>query len=580
MRRALPVTAAALVLLAVLAGPAVAHARLISTDPPGGATVEQAPDHVALTFSERIETSFGGVQVFDPAGERVDAGDAQITDTRVQVPLAPLEAAGSHTVVFRVISGDGHPVESRFSFEYQPQTSPLPTPTGSPTPATDPTPTAGPTPTPSPAETATAAPAPARPANPTAAPADFDLEDAGTGTTVGLWTSRLVNYLALTAVVGLLLAAAVLLAAGGGLSGRQRGVVRLAAVAGGLWALSAVALFVFGLSTVAARPLPDALSGDLPARFAATRFGYTTLAQGGVAVATTALALLARSRRGVLAALAAAALGGFAPAWWGHAGTAPLPVMALASDWVHVLATTTWVGGLAALAVLLLGTAGTEREFATPAQRFSRIAGWAIAAVLVTGTVNSLLHIDAANQLWTTTWGRLVLAKVALFASIAWLGWRNRRRLLPRLTGEHLDARKAFRTLALAEVALMAAAFGVATGLASSIPADAEAAARIQSVVTAFGDGQINLTVDPATAGDNVMHLYFLGPTGQQRDVDDPTLTLTSDAATIEPVLLTAGTGHYTVLNERIDASGEYRVTVTATSDGERLTTTASITIG
>ncbi|MPZ29367.1 MAG: copper transporter, partial [Micromonosporaceae bacterium] len=138
---------------------------------------------------------------------------------------------------------------------------------------------------------------------------------------------------------------------------------------------------------------------------------------------------------------------------------------------------TAWVGGLA---VLVLGATAAEDDLATPAGRFSRIAGWAIVVVLATGTINALLHVDAPDQLWTTTWGRLVLAKLALFAGIAWLGWRNRTRLLPRLTG----ARKAFRTMALAEVALMIVAFGTATGLASSIPADAEAAARIQSVVT------------------------------------------------------------------------------------------------
>ncbi|MPZ29314.1 MAG: hypothetical protein GEV12_23730, partial [Micromonosporaceae bacterium] len=350
MSRTLAVGAATLVLLATLAGPASAHARLVSSDPPGGATVEQAPAQVTLEFSERIETSFAGVQVFGSASERVDDGDAQIADTRVQVPLAPLEEPGTYTVVFRIISGDGHPVESRFSFDYQPPPAPSPTATEPAPPATEPTPTAKPTATPTETaiETATEAPAPAGSTSPPPAPADVDLEDAGPGTAAGLWASRLVNYLALTAVVGLLLAAAVLLVAGDRLSDRRRRAARLAAGASGLWALSAVALFGFGLSTAAARPLSDALSGDLPSRFVATRFGYTALAQGGVALAATALAMQARSRRGMLVALAAAAVGGFAPAWWGHAGTAPLPAVALTSDWAHVLAVTAWVGGLAA----------------------------------------------------------------------------------------------------------------------------------------------------------------------------------------------------------------------------------------
>ncbi|MPZ29366.1 MAG: hypothetical protein GEV12_24000, partial [Micromonosporaceae bacterium] len=210
----------------------------------------------------------------------------------------PLEEPGTYTVVFRIISGDGHPVESRFSFDYKPAPAPSPTATEPAAPPTEPTPTAEPTAKPSPPETATEAPAPADGPSRPAASADVDLEDAGPGTAAGLWASRLVNYLPLTAVVGLLLAAAVLLVAGDRLSDRQRRAARLAAGASGLWALSAVALFGFGLSTAAARPLPDALSGDLPARFVATRFGYTALAQAGVALAASALAMQARSRRG------------------------------------------------------------------------------------------------------------------------------------------------------------------------------------------------------------------------------------------------------------------------------------------
>ena len=61
----------------VTASPAAAHARLVSSEPPGGATVEQPPTRIAIDFSEGIESSFGGVQVFDPAGLRF----------RMRVPL-------------------------------------------------------------------------------------------------------------------------------------------------------------------------------------------------------------------------------------------------------------------------------------------------------------------------------------------------------------------------------------------------------------------------------------------------------------------------------------------------------------
>lgn len=565
----------AFVALALAATPALAHARLLSTSPAGGATLEQPPPAVTLEFSERIEAAFGGVQVFDPTGARVDAGEARITDSQVQVPLAPLPQTGTYTVVFRIISTDGHPVESRFTFDFQP---PPPDPTATPA---APVPTAVPTTAPT-AEPPTSTPALTSP--PPSVPADVDLEDAGPGSTAGLWVARLLNYLSLTAVAGLLLTAGWLLRAPGRWSPAQLRAARLAAGAAAAWVLSALLLYAFGLSNAAARPLPAAFSGDLPARFAATRFGGTVLAQAVVAAAIVPAALVARDGRRLAPAVALTALGAFAPAWWGHAGTADPPAPALLSDWLHVLAAALWVGGLAALAWLVLspgrhGAAGEAGDAGLPASRFSGVATWAVGVVLVSGAVNAVLHLDALDQLWTTSWGRLVLTKLGLFAVIAWLGWHNRSRLLPRIARGGVTAQRALRSLALAEVGLMVVAFGAATALTSSVPADAEAAARVQSVVTAFDDGQINLTVDPATVGDNVVHLYFLGPDGGQREVEDVTVTLHGAGRSIALPLLVAGPGHYTVLDAPIEAAGTYSVAVRATTGGGPREITGQITI-
>ncbi|MGH8910651.1 MAG: copper resistance protein CopC, partial [Egibacteraceae bacterium] len=302
MRRLIVAVAAALLIVAGLAGPAAAHARLTGSDPAGGATVAEAPTQVTLTFSERIETSFGGVQVFDPAGARVQAGEPQILDTRVILPLGALRGPGTYTVVFRIISGDSHPIESSFAFNYAP---PAPEAAGPPATVESPvsavveppeavepsTPeAAGPPATVEPSAPEVAPPVAVESSAPSEAvfpppriePLDVELERAGAGTAVGLWAARLVNYLALAAVAGLLLTAGVLLASGPKLSDRARRAARIAVAGAAVWALSGVVLFVFGLSNAAARSLPAALDGDLPARFAATRLGSSVLAQAGV----------------------------------------------------------------------------------------------------------------------------------------------------------------------------------------------------------------------------------------------------------------------------------------------------------
>jgi copper transport protein len=224
----------------------------------------------------------------------------------------------------------------------------------------------------------------------------------------------------------------------------------------------------------------------------------------------------------------------------------------------------------------------SEVTFASPIAQFSRLAGWMLGVILVTGISNALLNITAADQLITTTWGRLVLVKVSLLAGLAWLGNRQRSRVLPQLAdAESSVPMSRFRAVALAEVGLMVVAFGTATAMASGIPAEAEAASRVQTVATAFADGQLNITVDPAQTGINIMHVYFLAATGQLRDdVADPAISLIpSSGQPIEAQLLPSGPGHWTALSVPLNQPGRYTVRVTANVDGEPTTVTGGIVV-
>jgi len=110
----------ALLLLFITLMPAVAapHAALVKSSPARRATLGQAPPRVELTFSERLEPAYSTVAVLDAKGQQVDLRDAALTrgdSRRLVVSLPPLPA-GSYTVKFRVLSVDGHVVESEFPF--------------------------------------------------------------------------------------------------------------------------------------------------------------------------------------------------------------------------------------------------------------------------------------------------------------------------------------------------------------------------------------------------------------------------------------------------------------------------------
>jgi methionine-rich copper-binding protein CopC len=145
---AAPRSLAAVILAAVLlilgaillpASPAHAHDELVGSDPAADATVETLPAQLTLTFSDTIATDAGGseVQVTDAAGTSLVAGAPAAQDNVLTQPLAGA-ASGIITVLWKVVSSDGHPISGQFSF----------TATGAPTPTQTPTPTVTPTPTP------------------------------------------------------------------------------------------------------------------------------------------------------------------------------------------------------------------------------------------------------------------------------------------------------------------------------------------------------------------------------------------------------------------------------------------------
>jgi methionine-rich copper-binding protein CopC len=95
-----------------------AHAVLVRSAPAARAALARPPERVQLWFNERLESAYSTVSVWDDAGHRVDAADAAVDPaepTRLSVGV-PALGAGTYTVKFRVLSVDGHLVESQLSF--------------------------------------------------------------------------------------------------------------------------------------------------------------------------------------------------------------------------------------------------------------------------------------------------------------------------------------------------------------------------------------------------------------------------------------------------------------------------------
>jgi methionine-rich copper-binding protein CopC len=94
------------------------HAQLVNSKPARRSVLSRAPDRVTLSFNEPLEPAFARVSVWDADGKEVDRGDAQVgpDDPKILSVGLPNLPAGTYAIKFRVLSVDGHVVESEFPF--------------------------------------------------------------------------------------------------------------------------------------------------------------------------------------------------------------------------------------------------------------------------------------------------------------------------------------------------------------------------------------------------------------------------------------------------------------------------------
>jgi methionine-rich copper-binding protein CopC len=115
MRATAVATACAVgLLVAVGTVPASAHASLVRSSPADRSSVATAPRTVSLTFDENLRMP-SVILVTDADGASVVNGKTSVVDNVVSTPVRP-GAAGALTVVYRVLSADGHPVSGRLFF--------------------------------------------------------------------------------------------------------------------------------------------------------------------------------------------------------------------------------------------------------------------------------------------------------------------------------------------------------------------------------------------------------------------------------------------------------------------------------
>lgn len=278
---------------------------------------------------------------------------------------------------------------------------------------------------------------------------------------------RLLATLATVGCAGALLAVVVLLRTDGGPLGLQgRRAIRDASNSAIVWAAAS-----FGGAVVSA-----AVMLDTPVSLLRLRIGdalgvpevkallITTILVVALAVGIRRVETASAARLGVLVAVAAL----IPPALTAYPRNESYVVLAGAALVVHVIAATSWVGGLAGL--VRYGRA-SRSGLPQLLDRFGKVALVSSVTLLVSGVVSALGRLAAAgggfgsvfDVLTSDAYGWLLVAKVDAFVVLIVAAWFHRRQVL-----DHLTETNGFWRLVGAELFVMAVAIGLSVALSST----------------------------------------------------------------------------------------------------------------
>ena len=457
----------------VLPASAWAHAALLRTSPSASGIVSSPPARVLLTYSEAVEPRFAIVSVTDAGGHHVTAGSPTRSASNPDTLVVPLKRLGPgwYLVYWRVISVDGHPVRGAFTFAVGP--------------------------------------------NPGPAPQFVIPSISETAATPRLLIARWIVFLSVLSAIGLYVLRVI----------TARPVVRavrgssLRAITLSLWislgvALVATPIYVLlATSQFALRSVFDL--GTIVPLARDSAFGRSLLVLEG-ALALFALAAVItvwvdrpeRPQRSVAELLAvtgglgAAAACLLVPGVAGHANTTSPRGLALAFDWLHLVAGAVWIGGLTGLLVLWRSTRDLLRvaTLALVVPRFSRVAFTSVMLLIGSGTGAAVLKLPTFASFWQTSYGKALVVKIALLAAAMMLAAVNLARTKPRLEAARArpdlaaGAAVLLRRLVAGETIFLWGAVFAAAVLSSLAP-PSKALAKVGHASARVGPGPVAETV-------------------------------------------------------------------------------------
>ena len=402
------------------ASPAAAHNTFVDSSPRDREVLVAAPTTWVVTFAKSVPLESASASVIDGSGARFALSAPTYGDSdRTVVFSLPPDLNGAVSARWRLVGTDGHVISGRVAFTIQ----------------IDPTATA-----PSPGS---------------AAVDTFD--ESGTPDAVRV-ALRFANFAAIVLLGGLMFTE-IDIAAGALMTRRGRKVATWAA---GFLVANPIAQFLVFADDVGAggasftSAMSDAVSmtagSMLSVRILAGLvlgwFVVTCLRQAGAE-------RLLKVPIGVVSVAYLVSL-----AYGGHSRSESAPWLGIPVDVVHTAAIAVWLGGLIMLVIIVVPSVSASEAVAA-FSRFSGVAQRAVVIIALTGVIQMMRIHGNPVEVFSSTHGLVLVAKVVLVAIMIRLALRNRATLQRHTTASLANSERSRDLLLRATTTEVLFGFGV-----------------------------------------------------------------------------------------------------------------------
>ncbi|WP_099222410.1 copper resistance CopC/CopD family protein [Listeria costaricensis] len=494
-----------------------AHATLLSMTPEDGSGLAEFPDTVQLTFSEAVEPDFPTIMVKNSVGERVDDGQTKMgRDPRtISVKLKSnfADAADVYSVSWRIVSADGHPVSGTNAFKVGDAKQSLP---------------------------------------------ESSIVKQPISVNLASSIGKFMLYSGFVMAAGWLLLLVM----------RQRIKTPLDQFAerSTRWLFVAMSLLLLG--EILSIWVHTAIILDLPLKSA-----LLPNKMGSVIIETTTGHLWLMSLLGIsgfwlvgwfwlkygkprlngalFLMMACLFFVMLLKAMSGHAKAASDPVIAITADFLHIVAASVWIGGILALLYF------TRKAGKVYWSRFSYVAMGAVALLLMTGLLLGVLNLGEMKNLFTTSYGYVLLLKLGLIICMGLLG------LFHYLYIQQKQKPLPIKTIVLENIIGLLILLTAAFLTNQPLPPPKAPEPFQETLATEQNEGFVQLKVTPRIVGENQFMVTFTDAEQQPlSNFEKVTIHFERQDDKADVVMEKSSEGAYTASGLYFNQKGTWRLTV------------------